>query len=1415
VRYQVLDPSFHKGNLGGNLITVIDDISVVNMTPQQASYWLTQGAVLPLGAAGQLNYQLASRGLAVGSPIFDVPTENVKLFAPNVDFTSPAIDAPALGQVHVLAAARFATASPGIDVPVAVRTYPWLPLLNGAAPTMFADFRTGNCWFNYVGYNNPATWLAALGGTLTRASPATYFDRGILKIAAANVARFPTDINGNLLGIRLTGPATNMFPYSQGSATAWAMVNCSIVLNAAPAPDGTFTAFEIVDDTSNATHFVELFVSGSITASTVYTMSAFAKAGTRSQVILDALNFAGVGQGFDLNAGAMFAAGAPFNPPISAFMLPLADGWFFISMTLTASSPVANQTGGALYLYNNGNYSYQGDGVSKLYAWGVQITQTAFQVDYIPTTTAAVTQAGDVLSFPWAYQTYTGFVSTKDINLGSGAPRLLGSNASGPLFVYGDNPVFAGSYNTSSAVASSTIPGNYRSLQKQIVGGSPAGRSITMDGAVPVSDANTFVTAADTVAYLGSNDGIADWADGHYRQVALWANIVGSPTEMQRLTKFAVELATASPVIDVVQTNSWLPLVSGVQPFMFADFSFHRYWANDATYDSFTGWLAAFGGTFTRSTTATYLDRGVLRTAAVNAPRFPTDINAHPTGIRLTGPATNIQLHSALDSGWVGQVATLTPNAGSDPSGGSAAASLLPTAGSGVHGTAYAPGINGYVAGQTYTTSAFIKPFGPNTYAVLLDTDNSLTNYSTFSLSGSGSVNSNVGNGVGKITLLANGWFLISVTGTSTYSGNVNSALAAWDIAGATRIVNTDGVSGWFVWGWQITNTNFLCDYIPVTTAPVTQAADNFQFPFTQQTFSALASTVNQNFDKTGTQRILDSNGHTPIYIASLTDFGQFDNGGAIVAAPAVASVYNANMTMVAGNSSSVSITSNGQVPNTGAGALMSTVPPVMNIGNSGVTSDYAYGDFKAVGIWNGIVASAAEMQRLTKLPIVATDLSTAPPAIDVVSTNSWLPLVGSVKPSFYSDFMGKHFWSGVLVYDSFAGWLAALGGTFSRASPASYFDRGILKTAAANTPRFPTDINGNPTGIRLTGPATNLQLNSSISSNTGAFNKGDTGSLIANNGPDPSGGFAAALYIPDTGPTSHLFYDNETGPLVNGTTYTYSIFAKPKGYTNFRLSPNNSALGADFSMVGAGSILSSSSCTPSIVALANGWYLCSLTFVSPDTGTWKTITAFGNTSAQSFNGDGVSGYYFWGLQFTETNFLVDYIPTTTAAMSQAADVLTAPTSGWLSTVGSTLASSGFAAAPAGGALQTAFAFNNSTGNYNPAGAAALLRLGNGNIGEYEVGGVGSAANVVSTSNANYKVAGVLNVPTTLQRVVTPSASNENNTLDFTGVGTAQLRIGALDVNDTQPFQGDMKSMGYWPAAATVAQAQALLGQLP
>lgn len=53
-----------------------------------------------------------------------------------------------------------------------------------------------------------------------------------------------------------------------------------------------------------------------------------------------------------------------------------------------------------IFVGNNGNNTYVGDGVSGVYLWGGQLENLPFASSYIPTTTASVTRNADDISHP-------------------------------------------------------------------------------------------------------------------------------------------------------------------------------------------------------------------------------------------------------------------------------------------------------------------------------------------------------------------------------------------------------------------------------------------------------------------------------------------------------------------------------------------------------------------------------------------------------------------------------------------------------------------------------------------------------------------------------------------------------------------------------------------------------------------------------------------------------------------------------------------------------------------------------------------------------------------------------------------------------------------------------------------------------
>jgi hypothetical protein len=416
------------------------------------------------------------------------------------------------------------------------------------------------------------------------------------------------------------------------------------------------------------------------------------------------------------------------------------------------------------------------------------------------------------------------------------------------------------------------------------------------------------------------------------------------------------------------------PQVGGVNPTLYANFAGNQYWAAGVVQPSFAAWMTAIGGTYTRASTATYLQAGVVQTAAANVARFPTNLGGTPTGIRLTGAATNLLIYSQGNfvSQWTKQNAgdALVDNVGTAPDGTSTASSLTQDTATATHGVFLAGAVS-FTSGQNYTLSFFAKLKGGvpilQVYPAIAAGG---SGYGIFDLTAGTAISvAGTSSAVASISALANGWYLCTVTFTSVATTSGAVFFNVVDTTGAVINAATlgDGVRAIFIWGAQITATAFQADYIPTTTATVTQAADSFSFPFTQQTYSGLVNTNGLLYDGTNIQRVLADNNIAGIWITAATVFAAW-SASSIVTGPSTTNVINPHKTMIAGNTGNTSITSDGLTPASFAQGINAAVPTAMGLGiYAGGSNGYASGNYSQLGIWNGIVASNADLIRLTQ----------------------------------------------------------------------------------------------------------------------------------------------------------------------------------------------------------------------------------------------------------------------------------------------------------------------------------------------------------------------------------------------------------------------------------------------------------------
>jgi len=387
-----------------------------------------------------------------------------------------------------------------------------------------------------------------------------------------------------------------------------------------------------------------------------------------------------------------------------------------------------------------------------------------------------------------------------------------------------------------------------------------------------------------------------------------------------------------------------------------------------------------------------------------------------------------------------------------------------------------------------------------------------------------------------------------------------------------------------------------------------------------------------------------------------------------------------------------------------------------------------------------------------------------------------WLPLVGGIPPSFFADFSTEgttnRYWYLGAQYAGFTAWKTATSATFTRASTATYVSGGVVATAGSGAARFPG------TGLRLTNSQTELTLwnrdltNAAWTATTCTVVKNQVGAdgvAASASSLTASAGNATVLQAITSGSAARTM-----GAYVKRITGTGEI----------DITQDNGATWTSIPITGAYAF----------------YTLPTATLANPTVG-FRIVT----------NGDAIAVDF---VSERTAAFIADVIPTTTVTVTQAADSFSIPTAAWFSSAGGTLAFSG-----AGQSLATQCPATFTNGGTFSLGPGFLSRMNVGlNDTSYDCGGSGTNAAIASGGSniSAFKFATVYNIPTALQRVVDVNGSTaENLTTDFTGVGTTALTIGALNSGGTFHYSGNLKSIAYYPIAASVIQARAMLATVP
>ena len=253
---------------------------------------------------------------------------------------------------------------------------------------------------------------------------------------------------------------------------------------------------------------------------------------------------------------------------------------------------------------------------------------------------------------------------------------------------------------------------------------------------------------------------------------------------------------------------------------------------------------------------------------------------------------------------------------------------------------------------------------------------------------------------------------------------------------------------------------------------------------------------------------------------------------------------------------------------------------------------------------------------------------------------------------------------------------------TVTRATTATRVNAsGLIESVASGIPRLDYFSSGGTVGcpaLLVEPSGSNLAFHSSDW--TSNWNAGVlSGTTVVTNSAislAPDGTATANEIYSTSGNTNHIRQSNSTTAVtyVSGTVYTQSAFFKAGVGVGIQVQLNNPTarfgqLGyANFDLI-AGTVLVVSGTTADtnraarIENYGNGWYRCSYTATCTLAGTGggvvaTLIAASGDTRNPSFSGTVTDYLLGWGAQLETGSVATSYIPTTTAAVTRNADVV-------------------------------------------------------------------------------------------------------------------------------------------------------------
>jgi len=170
-------------------------------------------------------------------------------------------------------------------------------------------------------------------------------------------------------------------------------------------------------------------------------------------------------------------------------------------------------------------------------------------------------------------------------------------------------------------------------------------------------------------------------------------------------------------------------------------------------------------------------------------------------------------------------------------------------------------------------------------------------------------------------------------------------------------------------------------------------------------------------------------------------------------------------------------------------------------------------------------------------------------------------------------------------------------------------------------------------------------------------------GAVLTNNAATAPDGTTTATSFADTA-TSNLFQIGQAVTLSGVQTISFYLKAGSQsfGYIQVNVNGATDASAQFFGLTGAGTVGSNlvlaggvATTAASIKALANGWYLCSITTISMAGVSTIFVGPANINNNRTYTGTGAVALFMWGAN----NNGGSYVPTSTVAATRAADAIT------------------------------------------------------------------------------------------------------------------------------------------------------------